>query len=134
MEVFEIVNDIERYPEFLPWCASVDVLDRSENSLVARMALKSRSVSQRFTTRNSIDPGRKIVLSLVEGPFSQFEAVWKFAGIGDAAGCRVELDMKFAFTGARALLARSFSRVFTAAADTMVDAFCERAHALCGGK
>jgi ribosome-associated toxin RatA of RatAB toxin-antitoxin module len=130
MDVYEIVNDVERYPEFLPWCDSVDVLEHAEKSMVARICLKTRSLTHQFTTRNEIDPGNSIVLSLVEGPFSSFEAAWKFSGIGEAQGCRVELHMEFAFNGAKALLARSFSKVFTSAADTMVDAFCERAHNL----
>jgi ribosome-associated toxin RatA of RatAB toxin-antitoxin module len=128
--VFDIVGDVERYPEFLRWCRSARILERHDRELVAELELDARGVRERFTTRNVMVPHDRIELHLVSGPFRAFDGTWHFKPLGADAGCRVALDLEFEFSGARALLGSIFPRVFSNAADHMVDAFCVRAREL----
>ncbi len=132
--VFAIVNDVSKYPEFLPWCSAVDILEANEQEIIAELSVQARGVQQIFTTRNILTPPEKIELQLVAGPFEELSGSWCFKKLGDE-GCRVELLLNFQLSGVRSLLGASlvrspFARVFTGAADKMVDAFCERANAL----
>ncbi len=128
--MFGIVNDVARYPEFLPWCAEAVVLEASDTEVVAELALRARGISERFTTRNFLVPHERIELTLVSGPFRSFNGIWTFRRLGADEGCKVELRLDFEFSGARAVLGGAFSGVFVKAADRMVDAFCDRARAL----
>jgi ribosome-associated toxin RatA of RatAB toxin-antitoxin module len=130
--VFEVVRDVERYPEFLRWCRSARVLERCDDELVAELELDARGMHERFTTRNVMIPNDRIELHLVSGPFRSFEGAWHFKSLGADDGCRVELELEFEFSGARALLGSVFPSVFVHAADHMVDAFCARAKSLFG--
>lgn len=133
--LFTIVDDVARYPEFLPWCAGAEVLEQREDQLVAELELAGRGIRERFTTRNLRFPHDRIELQLVSGPFRRFSGVWTFTRLGidgfaADAGCKVELALDFEFAGARALLGSAFGGIFVKAADRMVDAFCIRARAL----
>ena len=127
--VFDIVNDVARYPEFLPWCAGAEVIEQSAGEVVATLMLKSRGISESFTTRNQLVPGRSIELELVSGPFKELRGCWTFSRLGASTagtdgGCRVDLRLHFQVSGMKMLLTAVFSR----AADQMVDAFCQRAN------
>ena len=133
--LFTIVDDVARYPEFLPWCAGAEVLEQREGELVAELELAGRGIRERFTTRNLRFPHDRIELQLVSGPFRRFVGVWTFTRLGadglpGDAGCKVELALDFELAGARALLGSAFGGIFVKAADRMVDAFCVRARAL----
>lgn len=133
--VFDIVNDVSKYPEFLPWCSAVEILESNDHEIVAELSVRARGVQQTFTTRNILTPPEKIELQLVAGPFEELSGSWCFKKLGDDEGCRIELLLNFQLSGVRSLLGASFlgspfARVFTGAADKMVDAFCERANAL----
>jgi len=130
--VYDIVNDVSRYPDFLPWCAEAQVLEASETEVVAQLALHSKGITERFTTRNLLMPHERIELRLISGPFRELSGVWTFVRLGRDEGCKVNLMLQFEFTGARALLGGAFSSVFVRAADRLVDAFCDRARALLG--
>ena len=125
--VFDVVTDVSRYPEFLPWCREATVLEEDEREFVAELVLSAVGVNERFTTRNTLFPHERIELHLVSGPFETFEGAWHFKRLGNDEGARVELDLRFEFSGARALLAAVLSGFFIRAADQMVDAFCQRA-------
>ncbi|MEQ9001947.1 MAG: type II toxin-antitoxin system RatA family toxin [Pseudomonadales bacterium] len=127
--VYDVVSDVPSYPEFLPWCRDARVLERQEHEVVAELELDARGLQERFTTRNRLFPHERIELELVSGPFRSFAGTWRFIGIGGDAGCRVELDLDFQFSGARSMLGSAFSSVFARAADRMVDAFCARVQA-----
>jgi ribosome-associated toxin RatA of RatAB toxin-antitoxin module len=130
--VFQIVGDVARYPEFLRWCRSARVLEHRGDELVAELELASRGLRERFTTRNLMLPHERIELHLVSGPFRSFTGTWRFKSLGADDGCRVELDLAFEFSGARAVIGSVFPGVFVQAADEMVDAFCARAKDLLG--
>lgn len=127
--LFAIVDEVARYPEFLPWCAGAEILEDNGAELVAELVLVGRGIRERFTTRNLRYPHERIELQLVSGPFRTFSGVWTFTRIGGDEGCRVALALDFEFAGARSLLGSAFGGIFVKAADRMVDAFCERARA-----
>ena len=128
--LFEIVDDVARYPEFLPWCARAEILEQRDGELVAELELAGRGIRERFTTRNLRFPHERIELHLVSGPIRTFSGIWTFTRLGADEGCKVALALDFEFAGARALLGSAFSGVFVKAADRMVDAFCQRARLL----
>jgi ribosome-associated toxin RatA of RatAB toxin-antitoxin module len=127
--LFEIVNDVRRYPEFLPWCDQAEVRDESEQGLTATLSLSSRGINESFTTRNTWVADERINLELVSGPFQSLSGYWLFTGLADQ-GCRVDLNLTFQFGGVAAVLGGPFNRVFGRAADQLVNAFCNRAAAL----
>ena len=127
--VFEVVDQIDAYSEFLPWCAESQVLHRTEMEVIATLVLAKSGIRQSFTTKNQLIRPNAIGLSLVDGPFKQLEGVWAFDALGDA-GCKISLDMRFEFS--RKLMDQTFGRVFGVAADRLVDAFTARLDDLYG--
>jgi ribosome-associated toxin RatA of RatAB toxin-antitoxin module len=130
-EMFALVEDIESYPRFLPWCVAAQVKSRNPDSTVATLSIGMRGVNQSFTTRNSSRPPEAIDLELVEGPFRRFAAAWRFQALGDRA-CKVEFSMEFEF--ASRVLAALLQPLFEHIADSMVDAFTRRADEIHGAK
>lgn len=129
VQMFEVVNDVASYPAFLPWCVASELLESSSSVIVARLDLAKGRIRQSFTTRNELDPPNHISISLVAGPFSLLKGEWHFKQLGDE-GCKVEMNLKFDFDNR--LMNATLGKVFSAAADRLVDAFCERADVLYG--
>lgn len=134
-DLFAMVADVRAYPNFLPWCDSVDVLSETDDFVEARVNARAAGVSQSFITRNKMNHTDSIELSLVEGPFDQFEGRWDFIALGDGSvtGCKLALDMRFELTRRNPILRRTFGVLFDRATTTLVERFCERATALYGG-
>ena len=120
--VYQVVCDIARYAEFLPWCCSSVVVEEHEQDVTASLEFGAGGLRERVTTRNALTPGERIELSLVSGPFSHFAGVWRFAALGDA-GCKVSFDLDYRLSGPQAILRRAF---VGQAADKLVDAFAQR--------
>lgn len=98
-EMFDLVIDVERYPEFLPWCSHGKVLERTDNGMTAEVGIAFKAVKQTFVTRNEHIPGREVRLHLVKGPFSKLEGVWTFTPVGeDQRACRIDLKMDYGFS------------------------------------
>src|ERR1035438_4619669 len=95
--MYRLVDDIERYPEFVPGCSSAEVLERSEQEVVARLAVRRGPLRTQFTTRNRLDPGRAVTMQLVEGPFKVLEGSWNFSPVA-SNGCRIEFKLRFQFS------------------------------------
>ena len=127
--LYDLVNDVASYPQFLPWCAASEVLEVSEAHMRASLTVAKGNISQRFVTRNQLLPGQSIEMQLEEGPFSQLQGVWEFKVLGDKA-CKISLDLTFDYAGS--LVRATLGPLFTQAANTMVDAFCQRAKQLYG--
>ncbi|HEY5647278.1 MAG TPA: type II toxin-antitoxin system RatA family toxin [Pseudomonadales bacterium] len=127
-DVFAIVNDIGRYPEFLPWCSAAAVLSASEEEVLAELSLSASGIRETFTTRNRLVPFERIEMALVSGPFRRLSGGWTFTRLGNDQGCRVALELDFQLAGMQSLLGGVFNR----AADQMVDAFSARAEHLLG--
>ncbi|MBX8486704.1 type II toxin-antitoxin system RatA family toxin [Pseudomonas cichorii] len=125
--LYDLVNDVARYPEFLPWCAAAVVLEESETHMRASLEVAKGGLSQKFVTRNVLVPGESIVMDLVEGPFSQLHGVWTFKPLGDKA-CKISLDLTFDYAGS--IVRATLGPLFNQAANTFVDAFCQRAKEL----
>lgn len=123
-EMFDLINDVERYPEFLPWCSSTEIISRTDDELVATLFLSKGGLKYSFTTRNQLNRPVSMTLELEEGPFSRLSGVWDFKPLSDEA-CKVSLSLQFEFSGKIASMA--MSKVFNQVATTMVDAFVTRA-------
>jgi ribosome-associated toxin RatA of RatAB toxin-antitoxin module len=124
--LFALINDIESYPQFLPWCTHSKVVSRSEREIVATVGVKQGPLHGEFTTRNELETDRRILMHLVSGPFKMLEGEWLLTPIGND-GCRAELTMKFAFKSS--LSALLFEQKFAETATSLVDAFVARARA-----
>ncbi len=125
-EMYSLVNDVESYPRFLPWCRSARVLERGDGWLKARIDMARGALHHAFTTRNTLDHGRRIRVELEHGPFRHLEGDWHFEPVD--GGCRVSLDLEFEFAGR--LLSAVVGPIFNQIASTLVDSFCRRAHEL----
>ncbi|MFN3579792.1 MAG: type II toxin-antitoxin system RatA family toxin [Pseudomonas sp.] len=128
--LFDLVNRVERYPEFLPWCAKADILHETDNEMRARLTVAKAGLTQAFTTRNSLVPGERIELRLEDGPFSDLHGVWEFKALGEHA-CKISLDLHFHYAGP--VVKATLGPLFNQAANNMVEAFCQRAKELHGG-
>lgn len=125
--LYAIVEEIESYPSFLPWCLEATVLERTHGTTRAKLAVGLKGIRQTFTTDNENRPGESIEMRLVEGPFKRFAAGWRFKALTEDAA-RIEFFMDGEFSSR--LLARTLEPLFEKIADTMVDAFTRRADSL----
>lgn len=131
-EMFALVTDVARYPEFLPWCNFARVISEDEAGMLAEVGIAFKGIQQSFTTRNEHVPGREVRLHLVKGPFSKLEGIWNFSPVGDGSqrACKIDLSMNYGFSSS--LLAKLVGPVFDKIASSMVDAFVERADQVYG--
>ena len=127
--LYALVEDIESYPRFLPWCVAAEVKSREPGATLATLTVGVRGVTQSFTTQNRNRAPEAIDLELVEGPFRRFAAAWRFQPLG-AEACKVEFTMEFEF--ASRPLAALLQPLFAKMADNMVDAFTRRADEVYG--
>jgi ribosome-associated toxin RatA of RatAB toxin-antitoxin module len=122
--LYALVEGIEAYPSFLPWCVDAKVHERTADTTRATLTVGVRGVRQAFTTLNRNTPGEAIDLQLVEGPFRSFAAAWRFRALSPEAS-RIEFTLEYEF--ASRALGRLLEPLFDRIADTMVDAFARRA-------
>ena len=128
-QMFDLVDDIESYPKFLPWCSGSKVLRREGEIVEGRIDIAKAGFHKSFATRNLIDRGGKITISLLEGPFKSLEGVWNFMPLREDAS-KISLDLEFEIASAFASLA--FGPVFNQICNTMVSSFTQRAKAVYG--
>ena len=126
-EMFALVNGVARYPEFLPWCARATEVVLGEGLTEVTMDIDFHGLHHTFTTRNQLQPGRQLMLKLVDGPFSHLDGLWLFTPLGDPSqhACKVELTLSYGF--AHSSLDALTGSVFDHIAASMVDAFVKRA-------
>ena len=122
--MYRLINDIEHYPDFVPGCTAARVVERKENEVVATLNLRRGPLKTELTTRNLLEPDRRVLMQLVSGPFRVLEGLWTLTPLGDL-GCRVELEMRFEF--ANRVTGTLFESMFEDAAGSLVDAFVKRA-------
>ncbi len=125
--MFNLVNNVNDYPEFLPWCKDVRVINQDERQMIASLGLAKGAIKHRFTTKNILQEPNQISIELVEGPFKQLKGVWQFVALEQMA-CKVVLSLDFEFKSIVGKLA--LETLFQQAANNMVGAFCDRADAL----
>lgn len=130
-EMFVLVDDVEAYPEFLPWCNQAEVHNRADDSVEATLELHKGSVSNKFTTRNTRREFEEIGLALIGGPFRHLAGGWRFEELGDD-GCKVLLELDFEFESR--LVDMMFGSFFEEICNSLVDAFTKRAEAVFGSR
>lgn len=128
-QMFALVEDIERYPEFVPWISSAQKLQSTPDEVTGRLEMHRAGVRERFTTRNFLKRPSEMLMTLVDGPFKVFEGRWSFTQLGEK-GVKVGLTIRFEF--ANAMLGMLLSRTFEKNCGELVDAFVARARAVYG--
>ena len=123
-EMYALVDGIEAYPEFLPWCAGAVVHERRPGATRATLTVGLHGLRHSFTTQNDNRPGEAIDMRLVEGPFRRFHGEWRFVPLGEQA-CRIEFTLEYEFSSRT--LGRLLAPLFDGIADSMVEAFVRRA-------
>ena len=126
---FDLIEAAERYPEFLPWCASATILARDDTVVAARLAVDYRGLRFGFTTRNPKRRPHWMAIRLEQGPFRRFEGEWRLAELGPDA-CKIEFMLRYEFDSR--LVGKLADGVFERIADTMIDAFAHRAEDVLG--
>ena len=131
-EMFALVTDVPRYPEFLPWCDRSAVLAEDADGLTAEVGIAFGGIHQSFTTRNSHHAPDSVDVKLIKGPFSQLDGQWRFSPVGDGTqrACRIDLTLNYGFSSAT--LSALVGPVFDKIAATLVDAFVKRAEQVYG--
>ena len=123
-QMFALVNDVGRYPEFLPWCTGARVADESDTRRLASLRIARGVLRTEFTTRNTLVKDSQILMHLVDGPFRNLAGEWRFDAI-DERGSRVRFRVEFEFKNR--LTAAAMSAAFKALCSSIVDAFVTRA-------
>lgn len=127
--MYALVEDIEAYPEFLPWCARAEVHERRPGETRATLTARVPGMRQSFTTRNENRPGIAIDMRLETGPFRAFNGAWRFRPLSGES-CEIEFTLRYEF--ASRALGKLLEPLFGRMADTMVDAFTRRAEEVHG--
>jgi ribosome-associated toxin RatA of RatAB toxin-antitoxin module len=125
--MFALVDAVEDYPQFLPWCSGTTVLHRDAATTRATIEINYRGIRQRFTTENAKRAPEEMAIMLVQGPFRSLEGSWRFTPLG-AHGCKIELRLSYEFSGK--VLETLVGPVFNYIAVTLVEAFVKRAGAM----
>jgi ribosome-associated toxin RatA of RatAB toxin-antitoxin module len=135
--LYALINDVERYPEFLPWCHSALVKQRDSGQVVATLGVRKGLLRMHFTTRNVLQPERSVRIELVDGPFRSLQGLWTLTPIespatasAPLAGCQVDLQLSFEFAGS--LASAMLEPAFEAMATSLFDAFLARARSEAG--
>ncbi|WP_116963676.1 type II toxin-antitoxin system RatA family toxin [Fastidiosibacter lacustris] len=128
-EMYDLVNDIDRYPEFVPMCQSVEVHKHTENEAEATLKIAKGGVKIDFGTHNDMIKNQEIKIRLIKGPFKRLLGVWHFTSLNEKA-CKVTLNLEFEFSSK--VFALALGVVFNTLANTMLDAFCKRAKVVYG--
>lgn len=129
--MYDLVNDVASYPQFMDGCQDAEVLEQSESQMVARLDLKKGGVKTSFMTRNRLQAPSVIEMNLEEGPFKNLKGVWSFKPLTPEA-CKVSLDLEFEFNNMAVGLAAS--KLFSTMANQLVDSLCRRADQIYGNR
>jgi ribosome-associated toxin RatA of RatAB toxin-antitoxin module len=126
---FDLIEAAEHYPEFLPWCASATILERDESVVAARLTVDYRGLKFGLTTRNPKQRPHWMAIRMQDGPFRRFEGEWRLVELGSDA-CKIEFTLRYEFDNR--LVGKLADTVFERIADTMIDAFANRADQVLG--
>lgn len=128
-QMFDLVRDVGRYVEFLPWCSASECLSDDGSKVCGRIEVSRIGIRQAFSTCNRYDEPHRMDIELVEGPFKSLQGYWEFIALREDA-CKVVLHLEFEFSGH--LINAAFGKVFQQIANTMVESFCKRAREVYG--
>lgn len=128
-QMFALVDRVEDYPQFLPWCGGVKVERPTEDSLVASLSIQYGGINQSFTTKNKNERPFLMHMTLVDGPFKHLEGTWTFKPLREDA-CKIDFELNYEFSSK--LFDQIVGPVFGMIANSFVDSFCKRADAIYG--
>lgn len=128
-QMFDLVNAVPDYPQFLPGCSSARIVSQTNNEMVASLTVSKAGIGHSFTTRNTLEQPNRIAMQLVDGPFKQLQGGWEFQPLS-ATACKVILRLEFEFSSK--LIQFAFGKIFAELTASMVQAFTERAKQVYG--
>jgi len=128
-QMYDLVDAVSRYPEFLPWCGGAEEISRNDDEVKASVVIAHSGLNKAFTTCNRLQKNKMIEIKLINGPFKHLHGFWRFEALSESA-CKVSLDLEYEFSNK--LLGLAIGPVFNHIANTMVDSFCQRAGTVYG--
>ncbi|RUO32100.1 ubiquinone-binding protein [Aliidiomarina sedimenti] len=129
-QMFDLVNDIPAYPEFVPGCSAARILAEQDAQIDAELQISKAGIQQSFATRNQLHEPHRIDLQLISGPFKALQGAWYFESLDNGKACKVILRLDFEFSSR--MLQFAFGKVFNEVNRRMVDAFAKRAKVVYG--
>lgn len=130
-EMFDLVNDVEAYPQFLPNCSDSKIVSQHNNNMTASLEISKAGIKKWFTTENTFIDEQTVQLRLVDGPFKTLKGRWHFQAL-DKKACKVEFKLEFEFSSK--LIELAFGKIFNDVAKNMVSAFTQRAKDVYGAR
>ena len=124
-KMFQLVDSVENYPNFLPWCGSTKIIERNNNKTIASIEINFKKIKQTFTTENTKERHRKMNIRLIDGPFKSLSGQWIFKDF-DKHSCQIELKLEYQFSNI--VLEKLISPVFNMIANTFIDEFIKEAN------
>jgi ribosome-associated toxin RatA of RatAB toxin-antitoxin module len=128
-QMFELVDRVEDYPKFLPWCGGTDLAERTDTKTIATVHINYHGLKSHFTTENAKQAPTRMEIRLQDGPFTQMDGHWYFTPLGDAA-CKIEFRLHYEFSSK--VLEAMLGPVFNHIANTFVESFVKRAQSIYG--
>jgi len=128
-KMYALVLDVNRYSEFLPWCAGSKVLMQTNDEIKGSITINHSGFKKSFTTLNRLQKNKIIEMRLIEGPFKRLEGIWRFDILADDCS-KISLDLDFEFSNK--LVGMALNPIFSQIANSMVDSFCKRAVSVYG--
>jgi ribosome-associated toxin RatA of RatAB toxin-antitoxin module len=124
-KMFELVDSVENYPQFLPWCGSTQIIERDNNKTIASIEINYKGIRQTFTTKNTKKQNQEMNIKLIDGPFKSLSGQWMFKNL-DKDSCQIELKLEYEFSNI--ILEKLISPVFNMIANTFIDEFIKEAN------
>ena len=124
-KMFQLVDSVENYPQFLPWCGSTQIIKRDNNKTIASIEINFKGIRQTFTTENTKKQNQEMSIKLIDGPFKSLSGKWMFKNL-DKDSCQIELKLEYEFSNI--IIEKLISPVFNMIANTFIDEFTKEAN------
>ena len=124
-KMFQLVDSVENYPQFLPWCGSTQIIERNNDKTIASIEINYKGIRQTFTTENTKRQNQEMIIKLIDGPFKSLSGEWMFKNL-DKDSCQIELKLEYEFSNV--ILEKLISPVFNMIANTFIDEFIKEAN------
>ena len=124
-KMFQLVDSVENYPQFLPWCGSTQIIERDNEKTIASIEINYKGIRQTFTTENTKKQNQEMIIKLIDGPFKWMSGKWIFKNL-DKDSCQIELKLEYEFSNV--ILEKLISPVFNMIANTFIDEFIKEAN------
>jgi ribosome-associated toxin RatA of RatAB toxin-antitoxin module len=124
-KMFQLVDSVENYPQFLPWCGLTQIIERDNDKTIASIEINYKGIRQTFTTENTKKQNQEMMIKLIDGPFKSLSGEWMFKNL-DKDSCQIELKLEYEFSNV--ILEKLISPVFNMIANTFIDEFIKEAN------